>query len=127
MMSKQTARRLTLTTFRLSAILELMNSQTATIETKYFSGHIELRGAYPVKRAIVRALFPEGKIKKYDDFSLWVGTLDGKWSESSFLPVTRIIRFNSQGSNHKCDGRCRNAKRGDCECSCKGQNHGSSN
>lgn len=92
--------------------------------TKYFSGTTELKGSYSLPRAAVRALFPEGKIQRFDSFSLLVGTVDGEYSLTSFLPVTRIIRFNSEGSNHKCDGRCLNAKRGDCECSCKGVNHG---
>jgi hypothetical protein len=86
--------------------------------TKYYSGDIELRGYYSLPHAVVREQFPAGKIKKYDDFNLLVGTIDGKYSESSFLPVTRIINYNPQGSQHKCDGRCLNAKRGDCECSC---------
>ena len=96
-------------------------------ETKYFSGTVELKGAYPIARADVRAQFPEGKIRKYDDFNLLVGTVDGKYSTSNFLPVTRIVRFNPEGSHHKCDGRCLNAKRGDCECSCGGKNHGAGN
>lgn len=103
------------------------STTTATATFKYFSGTTELKGSYPVKREVVRALFPEGKIQRYDSSNLLVGTVDGKYSLSSFLPVTRIIRFNSAGSNHKCDGRCRNAKRGDCECSCKGQFHGAGN
>lgn len=95
--------------------------------TKYFSGTTELRGSYPVARATVRAMFPEGKIQKFDDFSLLVGTVDGKYSTTNFLPVTRIVRYNPEGSNYKCDGRCLNAKRGDCECSCGGRNHGAGN
>lgn len=96
-------------------------------QTKYFSGSIQLAGAYPLGREVVRALHPTGKIKKYDDFNLLVGTVDGKYRTSNFLPVTRIIRYNEEGSKHKCDGRCVNAKRGDCECSCGGVNHGAGN
>lgn len=96
---------------------------TATT-TKYFNGSTELRGSYPLPRAIVREQFPAGKIKKYDDFNLLVGTTDGVYSRTAFLPVTRIIHYNEAGSKHKCDGRCLNAKRGDCECSCGGVNHG---
>jgi hypothetical protein len=29
-----------------------------------------------------------------------------------------------QNPEHVCDGRCVNARRGDCECSCGGENHG---
>lgn len=96
-------------------------------QTRYFSGRVELRGSYPLSRETVRAQFPTGTIKRYDSFNLLVGTVDGRYSESSFLPVTRIINYNPQGSQHKCDGRCVNAKRGDCECSCGGVNHGAGN
>jgi hypothetical protein len=92
--------------------------------TKYYSSETELRGAYSLPRALVRERFPTGKIRKYDDFNLLVGTTDGVYSRTAFLPVTRIIRYNEAGSKHKCDGRCLNAKRGDCECSCGGRNHG---
>lgn len=96
-------------------------------QTKYFSNEVELAGAFALEREVVRAQFPQGTIKRYDSFSLWVGTVDGKYSTSNFLPVTRIVRFNPEGSNHKCDGRCFNAKGGDCECSCGGKNHGAGN
>jgi hypothetical protein len=95
------------------------------MKTKYFSGMVELSGAvYPVKRAIVRAEFPVGTIKKFDDFNLLVGTVSGKYDTTNFLPVTRIIRHDENGSGHKCDSRCRCAKGGDCECSCGGEFHG---
>ena len=97
------------------------------MQTKYFSGNVELKGSYPMRREDVRALFPTGKITRFDSFSLLVGTVDGKYSTSTFLPVTRIVRFNENGSGHKCDGRCLNAKRGDCECACGGKNHGAGN
>jgi hypothetical protein len=35
----------------------------------------------------------------------------------------RIVR-PAVASNHKCGGRCLNAKGGDCECACGGANHG---
>jgi hypothetical protein len=110
-------------------VLNLTEEEGLTMptQTKYFSGLTELKGIYPLRRAAVRALFPEGKIKKYDDFSLWVGRADGKYSTTEFLPVTRIINYNPEGKQHKCDGRCVNAKRGDCECSCGGENHGAGN
>ena len=92
--------------------------------TKYFSGSTQLKGAYPIKRAAVRALFPVGTIKKFDDFSLLVGTVTGKYDTQNFLPVTRIVRHDENGSGHKCDSRCRCAKGGDCECSCGGEFHG---
>ena len=92
--------------------------------TKYFSGAIELKGSYPLRRNVVRLKFPEGTIKKYDDFSLMVGTIDGRISNEDFLPVTRIIRHNEHGTLHKCGSKCRSAKGGNCECSCGGEFHG---
>jgi hypothetical protein len=38
--------------------------------------------------------------------------------------IDRIILFTKRAVPHKCDARCRNAKRGDCECSCGGEFHG---
>lgn len=95
--------------------------------TKYFSGAVELKGFYSLPRPIVREQFPTGKIKKHDDFNLMVGTTDGMYSRTAFLPVTRIIRYNEEGSKHQCGGRCFNAKGGDCKCSCGGTNHGAGN
>lgn len=91
---------------------------------RYFSGETELATFYPLPRATVRAKFPAGAIKKYDDFSLKVGTIDGRYSATDFLPVTRVIRFNPNGTRHECGSRCRSAKGCDCECSCGGKFHG---
>lgn len=38
--------------------------------------------------------------------------------------VARFVSYNPNGSKHKCDSRCLNAKGGNCECSCGGANHG---
>ena len=70
----------------------------------------------------VRELFPEGRIMRSDSFSLLVGHVGGL--STPLLPVTRIIRHNSAGKNHKCDSRCTNAKGHDCECACGGAFHG---
>ena len=94
------------------------------MKTKYFSGSVELKSAFPVARAAVRALFPVGTIKRYDGFSLWAGTVSGKYDTTNFLPVTRIIHHDENGSGHKCDSRCRCAKGGNCECACGGEFHG---
>jgi len=96
----------------------------ASNQFKYFSGATELQVSFPMPREVVRAKFPEGRIKKFDDFSLQVGTVDGRYNRESFLPVTRVICYNPNGSQHKCDSRCRCAKGGDCECSCGGRFHG---
>jgi hypothetical protein len=91
---------------------------------RYFSGVVEIKGAYPLANAVVRAQFPLGKFKRYDSFNFFVGTPDGKYSTTQFLPVTRIIRHNEHGTLHQCGSKCRNAKGGDCECSCGGVYHG---
>ncbi len=93
-------------------------------EFKYFSGEIELHCTFPMERALVRAKFPEGRIKKFDDFSLQVGTVSGRSDPQDFLPVSRIICFKTNGSRHKCDSRCRCAKGDECECECGGKFHG---
>lgn len=92
--------------------------------TKYFSGDTLLNGAYPVKRDIVRSRFPLGTIKRYDSFSLLVGSVSGKIGDDAWMPVTRVISYNENGSKHVCDARCRCAKGGKCECSCGGKFHG---
>ena len=38
--------------------------------------------------------------------------------------IDRIIDYKKTRQPHKCDARCRNAKRGDCECACGGEFHG---
>lgn len=91
---------------------------------KYFAGEIELASTFPRPRAEVRERFPQGTIKRFDSFDLLVGTEDGRYSATDYRPVTRIICYEIDGTKHKCDSRCRNAKRDDCECSCGGKNHG---
>lgn len=92
---------------------------------RYFSGSVEIKGAYPIAKAQVRAKFPLPlKIKCYDSSSYFCGTADGKYNFSEYLPVTRIIRHNEHGTLHECGSKCRNAKGGDCECSCGGVYHG---
>lgn len=90
---------------------------------RHFSNEIELKSVWPEYRDKVRALFPDGKIKKYDGYSLLVGSPD-KLLTSGFLPVTRSITYKTNGSNHKCGARCRSAKGHNCECECGGRNHG---
>lgn len=98
------------------------------MKTKWFSGSTELKAGFALKNEIVRGKFNrevfQASIQRFDSFSLMVGTLDGKWNETEFLPVTRIIRFDESGSGHKCDARCQSAKGGQCECECGGKNHG---
>ena len=38
--------------------------------------------------------------------------------------TARVMPVCGSHSAKKCDGRCLNAKRADCECSCNGANHG---
>jgi hypothetical protein len=93
------------------------------MSTKYFSGDIQLMSAYPMRRHLVRAKFPTGTIRKYDDFSLLVGSESGLIG-ADWLPVTRAVQYKENGSKHKCDARCLNAKGHTCECECGGKNHG---
>ena len=93
---------------------------------KYFSGtrEVQVNGAIMSnKEASVR--FPGVKVKRYDSFSVMVGyTTDAMPLMEEILPITRVIRYNENGSKHECDSRCRNAKGSDCECSCGGRYHG---
>lgn len=95
------------------------------MNTRYFHNDTELKGYMGSNKETLsmRSLFPEIKLKMIGSFNCWIGSLDGKIG-SPLLPITRIIRHNPKGKLHKCDSRCRNAKRGDCECSCMGEFHG---
>lgn len=42
----------------------------------------------------------------------------------NFRAIARVIDYKVHGSKHVCDGRCLNAKGGNCECACGGKNHG---
>jgi len=92
-------------------------------EMRYFSGDTKLAGAWSETKAKVRAKFPTGAIKR-DGSNLFVGTESGLYDPINYLPVTRAIYYNVNGSNHKCDARCRCATGGNCECSCGGKFHG---
>lgn len=91
---------------------------------RYYHGRQELFGTYPRPRAEVRALWPTGPLKKFDDFQLLVGTASGRINDRDWLPVTRIVCHNAAGSLHRCDSRCQSARGRNCECACGGQNHG---
>lgn len=89
----------------------------------YFHGETELAFPNTALRADVEKRFPGTKLCRTDSFSVWVGWAAGA-KHNEYLPVTRIIAYNPQGSKHKCDARCRCAKGGNCECSCGGRFHG---
>lgn len=56
----------------------------------------------------------------FKGFGYVYGYLDGVRT-----PVARIVAYKAKDpSLHKCDARCRNAKGPNCECSCRGKNHG---
>lgn len=90
-------------------------------KVKYFSGDVQLVSVQPVKNEQFIAM---GGVKSkgnyYDSFS----RLAGKTQDGKLLPVTRTIFYKKNPSLHVCDGRCRHAKGGNCECSCGGQYHG---
>lgn len=87
---------------------------------KYFSGTSEVTFAGSMRNAQFAAMFPGATAKRYDGFSRYVG----KDELGNLLPINRVIFRKSSPSNHKCDARCRNAKGGNCECSCGGKYHG---
>ncbi len=95
-----------------------------TKEFKSYSEETELALTFPRPRGEVRERFPLGRIRAFDSFQLMVGTVDGRYSHESYLPVTRLICYKVNGTKHKCGGRCRQAKGGDCECECGGRFHG---
>jgi hypothetical protein len=90
------------------------------METRYFNGETELAFWGGMKNEEFATRFPGVRGKRIDSFSRMVG----KNEAGNLLPVERVINFKSNPSLHKCDGRCLHAKRGNCECSCGGANHG---
>lgn len=73
-----------------------------------------------MRNADFAARFPGAAAKRYDSFSRWVG----RAADGALRPVVRVIDYKVNGSKHKCDARCLNAKGHNCECSCGGKNHG---
>lgn len=102
---------------------------------KYFFGDTELDFIQGLLNNDFAAQFPNMKGRRYDGFSMMVGSPIGsprsydhaakRWT-STLLPVQRIIEYKSRPSRHECDGRCLNAtgRTMQCECSCGGKNHG---
>jgi hypothetical protein len=93
---------------------------------KYFSDWkgeaVELHHPHGMDNAKFAAAFPDVKGKKSDSFQKFVGYRPGT---KEHLPVTRTIEFKTNNpSLHVCDARCMNAKGRNCECSCRGKNHG---
>jgi hypothetical protein len=92
---------------------------------KYFFGEVELGVITSMPREVVRAKYPEGRIRKWDDFNLMVGAeVEANVTRQNFRPVTRMVCFKENGSRHKCGARCQAAKGHDCECECGGLMHG---
>lgn len=97
----------------------------ATSSVKYFSGDQEVKNPQPLDNKKFAAAFPDVRGVRSDGYSKLVG-----WPFSGLgemLPITRIIFFKANPSLHKCDGRCLNATGRNCECSCRGKNHGAGN
>jgi hypothetical protein len=104
-------------------------------KTLYFSGETELARVTSMRNAEFANRFPGVKGRRYDGFSMQVGSPAGHasvfvtgegWNHGQLLPVERIITFKSNPSKHACDARCMNAtgRTMNCECSCGGKNHG---
>lgn len=103
--------------------------------TKYFSGEIELTRVRALSNVDFSKQFPGIKGRKYDGYSMQVGSplghasvyLAGQgWNHGPLYAVERIINYKAAPSLHECDARCMNAtgKTMNCECSCGGKNHG---
>ena len=89
-------------------------------KVKYFFGQLELFDVYPIPNAEFETLFPGIKGKRYDSFFRMVG----RSTDGTIRPVHRAIMFKANPSLHQCDSRCMNATGKNCECSCRGRNHG---
>ena len=69
--------------------------------------------------------FEESTGLKPGKFIKGSGFVYGIRDDGSKVAVHRVIGFKAQNpSLHKCDARCENATGGNCECSCRGKNHG---
>src|SRR6186713_1070066 len=94
------------------------------VEFRYFHGEKELKSnGYWMKREDVARDYPGLKVVRVDSFYVYAG-YDPENSKAPQLPVTRRIEYKINGSKHKCDARCQNAKGRNCECACGGKHHG---
>jgi hypothetical protein len=104
-------------------------------KTLYFNGETELTRISPLANAEFAKSFPGVNGRKYDGYSMKVGSpighasvfVAGKgWNHGPVMPVERIVTYKSNPSKHVCDARCMNAsgRTMNCECSCGGKNHG---
>ncbi len=104
-------------------------------KTLHFNGETELTHLAPMSNVEFAKSFPGVKGRKYDGWSMWVGSPVGHasvfvqgegWNHGPVLPVERVVTYKSNPSKHVCDARCMNAtgRIMKCECSCGGKNHG---
>lgn len=103
-------------------------------DVRYFHGETRLGIIEEMPLAEFEAIFPGQTAIKWSQNMRVVGLPEGtvrvwdkatgKWSREGFLPAHRAIQRKSNPSNHECDPRCLNATGFQCECSCKGKNHG---
>jgi hypothetical protein len=103
----------------------------ATARTIYFSaGGIELVAPFGLDNKKFAQRWPGLKGLRYDSFSKYVGFPPGARytiAGDEALPVERIIYFKKNASLHACSSKCVNATGHNCECSCRGKNHGAGN
>ena len=91
---------------------------------KYFYKDIELLIVWGEAKDVFYSIGGKAnKFNYYDSFKRLVG----KDAQGNLYPVQRKINYSKHPSLHKCDGRCVNARGGNCECSCGGVNHGIGN
>jgi hypothetical protein len=95
---------------------------------KYFYGDQQIYyngGRMPLSEA--KQNHPQfARFAKVDSFDCVAGCLLGQehTPHPKIYPATRKVFYKIDGSKHKCDARCLNAKGHNCECACGGSNHG---
>lgn len=52
------------------------------------------------------------------------GSLHGYDVAGELCRVDRVVHYNPDGSQHRCNAACKHARGADCECSCGGRFHG---
>ena len=90
-------------------------------EAVYFAGGLEVshESLVTIHKKEFRAEFPGVVGVRCFGNQKWVAKVG-----DTVRPVTRMIVFTATEKPHKCGYKCREAKGNQCECECKGRNHG---
>ena len=96
-----------------------MRSVNTGIITTQYNGTSPLVNVHSVKAEdCIKEFGNDGREFKHGYANVGYGP------NGEYLPVTRVIFYKVNGRNHVCSSICRNARHGNCECSCKGVFHG---